>query len=68
MRWLRGDNLLADSSDPQKAPPPRFALFNNGSMLLKNIASNDTDEYTCEVISAGDRFVSKIYVIDVQCK
>lgn len=67
MRWLREDVLIADSSQPEKIPPPRVTLFNNGSLQVKNVQRNDTAEYLCEVMTDATGLESQLHAIEVQC-
>lgn len=68
IRWLREDVLIADSSHPEKIPPPRVTLFNNGSLQVKNVRRNDTAEYLCEVMTDETGLESQLHAIEVQCK
>lgn len=68
IRWLREDVLIADSSHPEKIPPPRVTLFNNGSLQVKNVRRNDSAEYLCEVMTDETGLESQLHAIEVQCK
>lgn len=68
VRWLREDVLIADSSHPEKIPPPRITLFNNGSLQVRNVKRNDTAEYLCEVLTDSTGLESQLHAIEVQCK
>lgn len=68
VRWLREDVLIVDSNHPEKMPPPRVTLFNNGSLQVKNVKINDSAEYLCEVMTDATGLESQLHAIEVQCK
>lgn len=68
VKWFRDDILIADSQRPDLVPPPRVNLFNNGSLLVRQVQIEDTNEYLCEVMTDVHGLESQLHAIEVQCK
>lgn len=67
IRWFREDILLADSQQPELQLPPRVTLYSNGSIQVKNVITDDTGEYICEIMTS-DGLATQGHAIEVQRK
>ncbi|XP_055593147.1 hemicentin-2 [Uranotaenia lowii] len=65
VRWSRDDLLLTDSRYPDLTPPPRVQLWKNGSLEVSQVQTEDTGDYTCEIITEGGRALQH-HAIEVQ--
>lgn len=68
VRWFRNDLIIADSQHLELPPPPRVTLFVNGSLQVKNVQIEDTNEYLCEVMTTENQLESQLHAIEVQCE
>ncbi|KAM3968959.1 neurotrimin [Aphomia sociella] len=50
VRWYKDKTLLGDSHDAHHLLPPRVRMHANFSLQIDNLMSQDTADYTCEVI------------------
>ncbi|XP_052747857.1 neurotrimin [Galleria mellonella] len=50
VRWYKDETLLGDSHDSHHLLPPRVRMHANFSLQIDNLMSQDTADYTCEVI------------------
>lgn len=67
MRWSRDDLLLVDSRYPDLRTPPRMRLWPNGSLEVTEVQTDDTGDYTCEIMTDGGK-ASQHHAIEVQCE
>lgn len=58
---------MADSRQPELQPPARVTLYNNGSIQVKNVVTDDTGEYICEIMTSGG-LATQGHAIEVQRK
>ncbi|XP_052873116.1 neurotrimin [Anopheles cruzii] len=65
VRWSRDDLLLVDSRYPDLRAPPRVRLWSNGSLEVASVQTEDTGDYTCEIMTDGGR-ASQSHAIEVQ--
>ncbi|XP_053680258.1 neuronal growth regulator 1 [Anopheles nili] len=65
VRWSRDDLLLLDSRYPDLQPPPRMRLWPNGSLEVTDVQTEDTGDYTCEIMTDGGK-ASQRHAIEVQ--
>uniref|UniRef100_A0A182N3M8 Ig-like domain-containing protein n=1 Tax=Anopheles dirus TaxID=7168 RepID=A0A182N3M8_9DIPT len=65
VRWSRDDLLLLDSRYPDLQAPPRMRLWPNGSLEVTEVQTEDTGDYTCEIMTDGGR-ASQRHAIEVQ--
>lgn len=64
---MRDDELIVDSRHPEKLPPPRITLFNNGDLQVRDVNMNDTAEYLCEVMTSELIIETQLHAIEVIC-
>ncbi|XP_059045866.1 neurotrimin [Achroia grisella] len=50
VRWYKDETLIGDSQDAHLLLPPRVRMHANFSLQIDNLISQDTADYTCEVI------------------
>lgn len=50
VRWYKDKTLLGDSEDADYSLPPRVTMHANYSLQVDNLISQDTADYTCEII------------------
>ncbi|XP_041780987.1 brother of CDO [Anopheles merus] len=65
VRWSRDDLLLVDSRYPDLRTPPRMRLWPNGSLEVTEVQTDDTGDYTCEIMTDGGK-ASQHHAIEVQ--
>uniref|UniRef100_A0A182T4I8 Ig-like domain-containing protein n=1 Tax=Anopheles maculatus TaxID=74869 RepID=A0A182T4I8_9DIPT len=65
VRWSRDDLLLVDSRYPDLKTPPRMRLWSNGSLEVTEVQTEDTGDYTCEIMTDGGK-ASQRHAIEVQ--
>uniref|UniRef100_A0A182Q145 Ig-like domain-containing protein n=1 Tax=Anopheles farauti TaxID=69004 RepID=A0A182Q145_9DIPT len=65
VRWSRDDLLLLDSRYPDLQAPPRMRLWPNGSLEVTSVQTEDTGDYTCEIMTDGGK-ASQRHAIEVQ--
>ncbi|KAF9407827.1 hypothetical protein HW555_012283 [Spodoptera exigua] len=50
VRWYKDKILLGDSHTPEEPLPPRVQMHSNYSLQVDNLQTQDTADYTCEII------------------
>uniref|UniRef100_A0A182KES9 Ig-like domain-containing protein n=1 Tax=Anopheles christyi TaxID=43041 RepID=A0A182KES9_9DIPT len=65
VRWSRDDLLLVDSRYPDLRAPPRMRLWPNGSLEVTEVQTDDTGDYTCEIMTDGGK-AAQHHAIEVQ--
>ncbi|XP_072933836.1 neurotrimin-like [Epargyreus clarus] len=50
VRWYKNDVLIGDSQDAHRILPPRTRMHANYSLQVDDLTSDDTADYTCEVV------------------